>query len=69
MSTSLDPFSEFWALVLNLVRRISQWPILGPCPHKNNFEILKKKKKKTPNSGKGQEGCARDDRLLSRVFE
>jgi hypothetical protein len=42
-STSLDQFCEFWALVLNLVRRMSKWPILDPSPHKNNFEILEEK--------------------------
>jgi hypothetical protein len=43
-STTLDPFNEFWALVLNLVRRMSKWVILDPSPHKNNFEILEGKK-------------------------
>jgi hypothetical protein len=43
-STNLDPFSEFWALVLNLVRRIFKLAILDPSPHQK-----KKKKKKKKN--------------------
>jgi hypothetical protein len=43
-SVSLDLFSKLWALVLNLVRKISKWAILDPSFHKNNFEILLKEK-------------------------
>jgi hypothetical protein len=44
-SISLDPFSELWALVLNLVKKMSKWAILDPIPHKNNFEIFFERKK------------------------